>query len=412
MEIFNEILKKNKVKSNIVDKVNIVVNDINNILKENNINAKAMLGGSVAKDTYLKDFDCDVFVMFNLTYQDKPISDILETILVKYKPQRVHGSRDYFQFEHTNMSYEIVPVLDIKEVKNIVNVTDMSPFHVGWVTKHNTKYSDDIRLAKIFFKANDLYGAESYINGFSGYVLEILIIKYKGFLNLLKAASQWKIKEIIDIENFYNGKNPLKLLNAAKINSPLVIIDPVQKERNAAAALNIDKYSKLILLSKLFLESPNKDFFKKEETDINALKKEAEKNDCVFNLLTIKVLEGKRDVVGSKIVKIMQLAKKQIKLYGFNVFDLGFLWDEGKEAKVWLTTYPKTLPKIKKQMGPKVYSHDKNIFDFIEKHEEITLEGYTIYALSKRKYLNTKSLLKDLIKEDYIKDKANKIILS
>ena len=47
-----------------------------------------------------------------------------------------------------------------------------------------------IRIAKAFCHANNSYGAESYINGFSGYALELLVYYYGSFLKFIKGIIQ------------------------------------------------------------------------------------------------------------------------------------------------------------------------------------------------------------------------------
>jgi len=75
-----------------------------------------------------------------------------------------------------------IKALDLKK-----NITDISPLHALWIRKNsNEKVRDEIRKFKYFLKINDLYGAESYIRGFSGYIAEILVIYYKSFNNLIK----------------------------------------------------------------------------------------------------------------------------------------------------------------------------------------------------------------------------------
>ena len=54
------------------------------------------------------------------------------------------------------------------------------------------KILDEIKIAKAFCHANNCYGAESYINGFSGYGLELLVYYYGGFLRFIKAVSKMK----------------------------------------------------------------------------------------------------------------------------------------------------------------------------------------------------------------------------
>jgi len=141
----------------------------------------------------------------------------------------------------------------LKKASEVVNITDISPLHSKWVNKFGKGLKDEIRLAKQFCKANKLYGAESHITGFSGYVLEILTIHYKGFKNLIKAITKWKPKVIIDTEKYH--KKPLFDLDKSKTHSPIIIIDPVQKSRNASAAVDIEKFNKLIQYSKEFLKS-------------------------------------------------------------------------------------------------------------------------------------------------------------
>ena len=200
--------EEEKEANQIVKKTLSVINKVSK--------GKATVGGSGAKGTWLSGTkEIDIFVKYNLKYKDKDISKILEKELKKkFKISKLHGSRDYFQIKNNGYVFEIVPVLDIKKVKDAVNITDVSPFHALWVKKHK-KYTDDIRLVKQFAKACKVYGAESYLRGFSGYVLEILVIYYKGFNNLVRNVTKWKAKVVIDPEKLL--KNPLKELNESKL---------------------------------------------------------------------------------------------------------------------------------------------------------------------------------------------------
>src|SRR3989344_6031349 len=201
---------------------------VNSFLKRLNKNLKdaaAILGGSVAKNTWLKrNHDVDIFVLFN---NDANASDRLENALEKsFKDiERIHGSRDYFQLRYKSLNFEIVPVLKIEKIKDAKNITDISPLHVQWVnSQKNEKISDEIRLSKAFAQAQGVYGAETYIKGFSGYVLEILTIYYKSFEKLVRAASGWQMHQMIDISRHYEGINKEKI-------SPLIVIDPIDKAR-------------------------------------------------------------------------------------------------------------------------------------------------------------------------------------
>ncbi|ENO12023.1 tRNA nucleotidyltransferase (CCA-adding enzyme) [Thermoplasmatales archaeon SCGC AB-539-C06] len=325
MKLLNDVLKEIKPKKQeekeVKSKIEIFLKIVNKNLKD----AKAILGGSGAKATWLtKSHDADIFVQFDYNkYKDKSnqISDILEKHLKKKfkKIDRLHGSRDYFQIKQKGFTFEIIPILKIKNAKDAINITDVSPLHADWVKKHK-KYSDEIRLTKKFCKSQKIYGAESYIKGFSGYICEILTIYYKGFLNLIKAASKWKDKTIIDIEKYYkNSKDILDSLNLSKIHSPLVIIDPVQKDRNAAAAVGKEKYEKFIYACKELLKRPAIEFFKIKEISIEDLKKRAKKDKLI--LIEIVALKGKEDVVGSKLLKSLEFIDKELNQNDFKVYE-------------------------------------------------------------------------------------------
>ena len=142
---------------------------IHSVLKKIKIqDAKLELGGSYAKDTFLSgNYDIDVFVRFPYAkYKNKDISKILINN-IKQRKKVVHGSRDYVQIIKGRYVFEFIPVLNIKRASSAKNITDVSPLHKRWVKKH-LKNTDQVRLLKKFCRAGNVYGAESYIKGFSG----------------------------------------------------------------------------------------------------------------------------------------------------------------------------------------------------------------------------------------------------
>ena len=114
---------------------------LNSKLKE----AKAILGGSGEKDTWLSgSYDIDIFVQFDYKkYKDKSdqLAEILENTALKQFPkrQRLHGSRDYFQINYNGFLFEVVPILKINKAEEAINITDISPLHADWVNKNGKK---------------------------------------------------------------------------------------------------------------------------------------------------------------------------------------------------------------------------------------------------------------------------------
>jgi len=376
-------------------------------LNKNLKGAKAILGGSVAKKTFLRgSHDIDIFVQFDKEkYKNKDISDILHRKLKSiYKDtekisglQKIHGSRDYFQIITDPFVFEIIPILKIRKAEHAENITDVSPLHTKWVKKNAKKLVNEVILAKSFCKANSLYGAESYIRGFSGYVLEVLIAQHKSFLNLMKAASRWKSGVVIDPSN-----HGIVHINKSK-HSSLIVIDPVQKTRNAAAALSEKKFNEFIELSKAFLRNPSPDFFVKKDFNLDEIKS--------ASVLRISPLSGKKDIVGSKLIKAMEYIKRKLSEEGFEVKSNDWHWDKN-EVYIWYFTKNKNLSLEKKHYGPPL-KEIKNLQVFKRKysHYPLKTEGSRTYVLLKREHTHIHSFLKELIKDPYIEEKVKSISL-
>jgi len=409
MELLKQVINELRPKKIVFNKCTAVLDTINSEIKKNKIKARAVLGGSIAKGTFLRyDYDCDIFVKFNLSYKKKDMSGLLEKILKIFpKAEKIHGSRDYFNFKFNQINFEAVPVLDIKKPEQAVNITDCSPLHVNWVKnnlKKNPKLADEIRLAKAFCKSCNVYGAESYIKGFSGHALDILVIYYKGFMPLLKNALEWKEQEVIDFNNYYKG-NALEKLNKSKLG-PLIVIDPIQPERNAAAVLSREKFLLFKKFAADFLKKPLKKFFEKKEITINELKDKSRNKKLV--LLDIKAFDGKEDVVGSKLLKAFNYINKNLVSNGFTVYDKGWKWDKKEKALFWFILRHEILPESFKRIGPPIRNKE-NVKRFMKKHRKTFTQGRIIYAMIKREFRKPENLINFLKKDKYLKERAKKI---
>ena len=104
--LFKKVLAQIKPTTAQRGVVNAFVRDLNAKLRQRKLQATAILGGSMAKGTFLKnDHDVDIFVRFDKRYKSDQLSDLLAQALPK-GVVRVHGSRDYFQLRQENL-YEI-----------------------------------------------------------------------------------------------------------------------------------------------------------------------------------------------------------------------------------------------------------------------------------------------------------------
>ncbi|RLE39128.1 CCA tRNA nucleotidyltransferase [Candidatus Woesearchaeota archaeon] len=406
--LLEEVLEENtlteKEKKDVKKKIKCVVKKLKEELKKSKIKAEVMLGGSAAKDTFLKDFDVDVFIRFDRRrYLDENISKILAGVVRQFKAKRIHGSRDYFGAKIDGISYEFVPVLNIEDPGQAVNVTDASPLHVNWVlSKLNQRLRNDILLLKLFCKANHCYGAESYIKGFSGHVIDILIIYYDGFERVLRASQHWKPYDIIDV-----SKHKVRFMNKSKI-SPLIVVDPIQPDRNAAAALSMERFKLFKERAGAFLEKPSKDFFMRKEFDVEKIKRKF-KEDDVF-VVNVGARSGKEDVVGAKLLKAFEFIAKRIKKEGFTLKQADWKWNKARKAEFYFVVKREVLPEKMEIEGPPVFVK-RHVAAFKKKHKDTFVKKGRLYANVKRPFRKTKKLLQNLIKDTYITEKVKTIEL-
>ncbi len=397
-EVLADITPSKEERASTLELVNEFLKKLNASLKKNRCAAQAVLGGSYAKDTWLPgDYDVDVFVQFALKHKKDNLSTLLAKALKPWRAERIHGSRDYFWVREKQFKLEIVPVLAIKKAADAENVTDFSPLHVHWVNKNGKKYKDDIRLFKKFCKAQGVYGAESYIRGFSGHVVDILIIYHKGFLPLLKAATKWKPKTIIDYDHHYD-KKALFVLNKSKIQGPLIIIDPVQKERNAAAALIQAKYDALVLAAQRFLKTPSKESFVETEVDLGQLAKRGH-----LLQVCVKAPKGKEDVVGTKVLHAFEYVKRYLE--DFELVTSGWRWNKDAQAEFWYVVKKRVLPATMTRQGPPLeLTHA--VAAFKKAHKKTFVQNHRVMAEIKRPYRTPEQALAAAAKDDYVRQRG------
>ncbi|OIO61274.1 hypothetical protein AUJ83_05170, partial [Candidatus Woesearchaeota archaeon CG1_02_33_12] len=325
-QILKEVLEKIRPPKEDMDfiknSLEEFVKKVENRKKKFGVAVEIFIGGSYAKKTLIRKgkYDIDIFLRFDKRYTKENLSKLTEKILKGTgKIKKVHGSRDYFQiYISPSLFFEVVPVLKVNKTKDAQNITDLSYSHVEYINKKikSKKLLQEIMLGKAFCYATNCYGAESYINGFSGYSLELLIYHYRSFLKFLKNISKIKDKEIIDIEKLHKKKqNVLMNLNSSKLQSPIILIDPTYKQRNALAALSQETFNDFQNECRKFLKNPSLDLFEKRKINEILLKQKAKEKKLEFVAINAKTDKQAGDIAGSKLFKFYRHITKEIKEY-------------------------------------------------------------------------------------------------
>jgi tRNA nucleotidyltransferase (CCA-adding enzyme) len=416
-KILKEVLENSKPSEEdlkyIKDNVKGFSQNINKNIKKLKINAEIFVGGSFAKGTVIKkdNYDVDVFIRYDKKYKNDEISLLTNKILGKLKNVSIiHGSRDYFRVSYEkNLFIEVIPVKKINSPKEYENITDLSYLHVKYINKKikSQKMLDEVKIAKAFCYANGCYGAESYIHGFSGYSLELLVYYYRGFMNFIRAMSKVrKEKEIVDIEKqFKNKKSILMDLNSSKLSSPVILIDPTYKQRNALAALSEETFEKFQKACKEFIEKPSIKYFEIKKADIEKIKMDSIKKRREFILIEAKTDKQEGDIAGSKLLKFYNYISKEISL-SFIVKNRGFDYSGKKSATYFFVAEKK---KEIAYSGP--FIEDKeNCTNFRKEHKNVYEKNKRLYAkeevnVSLREFLEKwKIKHAKIITEMYIED--------
>ena len=147
------------------------------------IKAVPVIGGSVAKGTWLKsDVDIDIFVKFSNDLDDSVLQnegiDIGLNSLKDNETRLRYSDHPYVEGFYDDLRVNIVPCFD-SPVGKWRSAADRSPHHTIFIkNNYNSTLQKEVRLLKQFLKGLNLYGAEVKIQGFSGYASELLILKY------------------------------------------------------------------------------------------------------------------------------------------------------------------------------------------------------------------------------------------
>lgn len=217
------------------------------------LDVEVILVGSVAKNTYTISPDIDVFTLFSPKVpRDQLESKGLELGRRVIDGQEKYAEHPYIHGEFEGLRVDIVPSYKVEDTSNLKSAVDRTPFHLEYVLKNlKPEQRDEVRLLKQFMKGVGVYGAEAKVEGFPGYLTELLILKYGPFRTVIENASRWTHGTTLWLEG--KGKS--------KFQDPLVFYDPVDIKRNVASALSVDRFALFIQACKEFLEEERLEFF-------------------------------------------------------------------------------------------------------------------------------------------------------
>ncbi len=375
-EIKKEALKRIKPKEEErkrIDKLCAELLDILNGITE----GEALLAGSIAKDTFLSgDRDIDLFIVYDKEMSEKEMKKEIRTIGRKIfgEIEERYAQHPYVHAIYKGFEIDLVPAFRFSgRVKSSV---DRTPEHTKFVLQHtDEKKRDEIRILKQFAKGIGVYGAEARVQGLSGYLCELFIIRFGDFEAFLEKAKN--LQEVIS----FNG-------SWKKEKSALVFIDPVDNERNVAASLSPENLEFMRLATREFLEHPRITFFFPNEPSSDGKYPE----DRIFAVDVSEAIELKiEDIYFPQLRKTANSIAKALEEFGV---EKTAIYCERGRAILFFLLKKKKLDRIKEHAGPPL-AMEQNAKEFIKKwgKERCYVKDGRLYARIEREAVTPEQVL-------------------
>jgi tRNA nucleotidyltransferase (CCA-adding enzyme) len=363
--------------------------------------------GSFAKDTDLSgNKDLDIFIQFppsvsrdELEKQGLRIGkEVLGGMGVEYEID--YAEHPYVKGRLDEHTIEIVPCFS---GGGIMSSVDRTPRHTTYVRGRlaGNGLNQEIRLLKQFMRGIGVYGAEAKVEGFSGYLVELLTIHYGSFIKTLEAARAWRLPQVIDTEHMWEDRLALPRFFS---DANLIVVDPVDRNRNVAAAVSPECLAIFIVKSDEYVMSPSEDFFfpkPKPARSRDELKKALLDRKSRFTAVIFRHRKINTNTLYAQLRKTMKSMAQELADSEFKVFRSGFWTNESDTSAILFEFEVWELPELIHHRGPPLNTDPLNQEKFTKKyHDEgpYVKDGRWVVD-TKRRHRRPEGLLSDIIGE-------------
>jgi tRNA nucleotidyltransferase (CCA-adding enzyme) len=310
---------------------------------------RALVAGSAARGTFLHErFDIDLFLLFppDLTRERLESEGLRLAEAILEAPEKHYAEHPYLRGRFEGFAVEAVPGYAIEDPSHPLTAVDRTPFHQEYLAAHlGPGQVDQVRLTKQFLRSLGVYGSEAKTAGFSGYLVELLIVRFGSLGSLLAAAQSWHLP----IHLASPGSRP-----AVPEDVAMILDDPVDPHRNVATALSAESLARFILAAREFLRAPSvAAFFPTPGTPLSLSEARAR---VVARGTHVAVVRLPRpalvdDILYPQLRKAERSVGAEASRLGFEVLGTSSV---AGVADLWigLETGSPVLPKVRVQDGP------------------------------------------------------------
>ena len=218
---------------------------------------RALVAGSAARGTFLADrLDVDLFLLFP---PELPRDRLKEEGLalgraVLTEPEMRYAEHPYLRGKFAGFTVDAVPGFAVADPSHPLSPVDRTPFHQAYLAERETpEIVREVRLTKQFLRGLGIYGSEAKTEGLSGYLVELLVLRFGSLRGLLSAARRWGLP----VRLTEPGREPPRLPE----DVALILADPVDPHRNVASALSRRNLATLVLAAGAYLDRPSAAWF-------------------------------------------------------------------------------------------------------------------------------------------------------
>ena len=211
----------------------------------------------------------------------------------------------------------------------------------------------------------------------------------------------------MDVEEHYKQADDA----VDKFDAPLIVIDPVDKNRNVAAALSLDQFSRFVAAAQKFVEKPNKRFFfgrsERAWSTAKLQKMLTQKELIAAGFGYPKGALG--DVMWGQLKRFGNKIGRQLLLHGFRISRSDVWTDEKKEMIAVFELESLILQRAVKRIGPEV-TNAKDSRRFLGAHKRLVsgprIENGRWVIEIERKYTSAEKFLREYLKQEKRREKA------
>jgi tRNA nucleotidyltransferase (CCA-adding enzyme) len=333
------------------------------------VEADTLRVGSTARDTWLAgDRDIDLFVRFP---RDLSRAELEEYGLGVGHAVLPSGREEYAEHPYVTGTVEgfdvdVVPCYNVDDARNIESAVDRTPFHTAYIEERLTAtLAAEVRLLKGFCTGIGVYGSDLRTRGFSGYLLELLVLEFGSFRSVLEAAGDWHPPVRIDPEG--HGERSFE--------DDLVVIDPTDPTRNVAAVLSSANLARLQHHAREVLTDPRVEAFVPDRPDPlseAAIERHLARRDTTPVAVVFEAPDLVEDELYPQLRKSLAGIGDALDREGFDVLRRRGLARD--QAVLLFELEVATRPAIERHRGPPVHARD-HAEDFYKKYDDTDVYG-------------------------------------